>query len=333
MASLPKGVHKIRKTLKDGSKVTYFYAWRGGPRLFAKPGTAEFQIEYGAALQKRKEVSGDTLLSVIVAYRQSPKYLSLAKSTRHYRAIYLDEIQLKFGDMPLEVLDDVKIKDRFVKWRDEHIDKPKAADMRIETLRVLVAFAHERGLVNFNHVRGISKVYTNDRSDVIWTPDEIELVKGHATDACARVIDFARLTGIRKGDLIKLTWDADKGEYLEWKTSKTGKRIFVPVLPELRALMDGMERFDTILTNSHDKPWKAPALQNAFRRAKMGADIKKRFHDLRGTFATMLIERGVSDQRVADIMGWSKYRVAEIRRVYVDNSAIIKDVLRQLSVE
>ena len=51
----------------------------------------------------------------------------------------------------------------------------------------------------------------------------------------------------------------------------------------------------------------------------------KHLHDLRGTFATNLILHGanLTDQEVADIMGWSPQHVAAIRRVYVDQARVI----------
>ena len=54
-----------------------------------------------------------------------------------------------------------------------------------------------------------------------------------------------------------------------------------------------------------------------------GAKRTKHIHDLRGTFCTKLIKKGLSDQDVADIMGWSPDQVRGIRRVYVDPNQIV----------
>jgi len=40
-----KGINRITKRLADGSKITYFYAWKGGPRLHGTPGSPEFQAK------------------------------------------------------------------------------------------------------------------------------------------------------------------------------------------------------------------------------------------------------------------------------------------------
>jgi hypothetical protein len=37
-----KGLNSVAKTLADGRIVTYYYAWKGGPRLKGEPGTPEF---------------------------------------------------------------------------------------------------------------------------------------------------------------------------------------------------------------------------------------------------------------------------------------------------
>lgn len=353
---LPKGVHVVKK--KDGT--VYRYAWRnGGPRLLSEPGTPDFAIEYGAALQSRRDVDGETLYDLVGQYLVSPAYAKLAKKVRAYRSKYLDEIRVKFRTMTIAALEDKGVRAIFIDWRDEFADIPKGADLRMETLSAVLSHAIMRGKLSTNNATGIPGLYKNDRSDVIWTDAEVEALKAVSTPALANAIDFARFTGLRQGDCIAITWDADKGTHLDWVTSKTGKRVMVPILQELRKMMDALPRTaDTILActageqwNANGQSWKSPAIGNAMQRAKKAAVkadekraeetgsklqfpdlLAKRFHDFRGTFATYLCERGVSDERIADIVGWSRNRIAEIRRVYVSNDAIMADVLRQLSV-
>ena len=45
-----KGLNSVAKTLADGSTITYYYAWKGGPRLKGKPGTPEFIASYHEAV-------------------------------------------------------------------------------------------------------------------------------------------------------------------------------------------------------------------------------------------------------------------------------------------
>lgn len=338
---LPKGVHTVRKA--NGS--VYRYAWRGGPRLYADPKSDDFLIEHGAALQSRKSNNGLTLWDFVGQYLESKRFDSLTDKGKRNRArdcdrIRLDTIKMENGKVaPLHALtrgalEDSAVRSIFIKWRDSYSDRPRAADMNIETLSVVLTHAMDEGRLDVNRALRISKIYKNNRSDVVWEDVEIEAVCAAGTPAIAAAIRFAALTGLRQGDCAEITWAADKGNHLDWETSKTGKRVLVPILPELRELLDGLPRHgETILTNSNRGKWTGQAIGNAFQRAKNKTGIEgKRFHDLRGTFATLLVRAGVTDERTADIIGWSKDRVSEIRRVYVDKDAILADVLRQIAV-
>jgi hypothetical protein len=48
-----KGLHWTVATLADGTKRTYWYAWRGGPRLIGEYGSPEFIASYNAAIATR----------------------------------------------------------------------------------------------------------------------------------------------------------------------------------------------------------------------------------------------------------------------------------------
>ena len=49
-----KGINSRTKELAGGSEVTYYYAWKGGPRLEGKPGSPEFHASYNAAVSTKK---------------------------------------------------------------------------------------------------------------------------------------------------------------------------------------------------------------------------------------------------------------------------------------
>ena len=56
-----KGINSKRKTLADGRSVTYYYAWKGGPRLLGSPGTPEFVAAYNEAVRHRSAPPVGTL--------------------------------------------------------------------------------------------------------------------------------------------------------------------------------------------------------------------------------------------------------------------------------
>ena len=48
-----KGIASATKMLASGERVTYHYAWRGGPKLRGEPGPPEFIQSYEKAHRER----------------------------------------------------------------------------------------------------------------------------------------------------------------------------------------------------------------------------------------------------------------------------------------
>jgi hypothetical protein len=100
-----KGIHTATAKLAGGKTVTYYYAWRGGPRLVGVPGSPEFLASYTAAHASRREPDRSTLQSVIAGYKASQDFLGLRPRTRVDYLQHISRIETAFGDLPLEALD------------------------------------------------------------------------------------------------------------------------------------------------------------------------------------------------------------------------------------
>jgi hypothetical protein len=72
-----KGINRAKVKLANGERITYYYAWRGGPRLVGEPGSPELIASYYAAIQSRRE-PGSTFHSVIAGYKSSQDFLGLS---------------------------------------------------------------------------------------------------------------------------------------------------------------------------------------------------------------------------------------------------------------
>ena len=66
-----KGINRTSKKLADGTRVTYFYAWKGGPRLPGKPGSPEFVEAYNAAIAEKVQQPSGTIQSILNAVIRS----------------------------------------------------------------------------------------------------------------------------------------------------------------------------------------------------------------------------------------------------------------------
>ncbi|WP_420142685.1 tyrosine-type recombinase/integrase, partial [Sphingomonas sp.] len=135
-----------------------------------------------------------------------------------------------------------------------------------------------------------------------------------------------------------------------WKTAKSrGKNTArIPLLPEARELLGKIKarqeaamaarRKDkrtelppNVLLNSYLRPWTAMGFGSRFNDQKIASGIDKHLHDLRGTFATRCMMAGLTDQQIADILGWSTKDVASIRSRYVDQTRVVIAIGEMLS--
>ena len=124
----------VRVNLKGIAKVTakgrtYWYAWRGGPRLRGEPGTAEFVASFREAHESLRAPDTTRFRSLVVLYKASGEYEKLAASTKRNWAPWLDRIGGYFGDLQVAQFDrPEKIRPVIRQWRNRWVDKPRTAD-------------------------------------------------------------------------------------------------------------------------------------------------------------------------------------------------------------
>jgi hypothetical protein len=146
-----KGLHWTPVRLADGTKKTYWYAWRGGPRLQGEPGSPEFIASYTAACAARVPTPEGKLLSLLNTYQISQDFLGLRDRTRADYIKQIEKIEQKFGDCPLKALADPRTRGIFMDWRDELALKSKRqADYTWTVLARVLSWAKDRGKITVN---------------------------------------------------------------------------------------------------------------------------------------------------------------------------------------
>jgi len=306
-----KGINKVTKRLADGSLATYYYAWKGGPRLQGKLGSPEFIASYNQAVEKRRQRGSDLLVSVLDAYESSADFRQLADRTRADYKRHLRAIADEFGDFPLAALPDRRSRGRFLEWRDQlALTSPRTADYRFAVFARALSWAHGRGLVLCNPLERPGRLYRADRNDSVWTTADEQAFLRHAPEHLHLALHLALWTGQRQGDLLAITWNAYDGQYLRLKQRKTGRRIVIPVADPLRAVLDKAKshRRDavTVLTTEGGRAWTSSGFRSSWRKACAKAKITDlTFHDLRGTAVTRLAQAECTVAEIATITGHS----------------------------
>ncbi len=344
-------------------KRIYVYAYRGGPRIHIHEGPRKPKRLPPDALRRLAEAEeartaapAHLFRHVIREWQSSPEWARMEASTRKVWRRHIDLIEARWGEFPATVWNDPRMTSRVVKWRDERSATPRTADIGVTVLSALLKWAKLRGHVAINAAVDIPQLAKGQgREDIVWTEADIErfCVEALKLDR-PQMIDgiwLAALTGLRRADLVSLTWD-HIGEFAVSKTAlkkSRGKRrkATIPMTPQLEALLAELrtrERapgVNTVLVNSFGRAWSGDGFGGSFNRIRDAAGIVhetdegpmlKHLHDVRGTFCTMLIaECELTDDQAATVMAWSPKRVAEIRKKYVDGARVVVAIGRRIA--
>ena len=169
-----KGINSVTKTLKDGTTVTYWYTWKGGPRLEGNPGDREFIASYNRAIAAMVPPPSRLLLNVLVKFQHTEEFRRLAPRTQtDYKEIIDKKIEPEFGDLPIAALTEKGCRGIFKEWRDRlAIKSRRQADYAWVLLARILAVALDRGWVDANPCERGGRLYTGHRRDKIWSLDD-----------------------------------------------------------------------------------------------------------------------------------------------------------------
>lgn len=196
--------------------------------------------------------------------------------------------------------------------------KPATVNRELTVLRHMMSTAVEWGDITHSPFKGIK---------MLEVPTKLERILGHDEEskllrACDQIrsrflrstIILALNTGLRRGELLSLTWDQIDLTHSTVRIvnakSKAGNRsiplnkMAYSVLVEL-----SMNRTSNyIFPSNRKKDSRLHDLKKGFRRAVAFADLREnlRFHDLRHTFATRLVQAGVDIITVQHLLGHAK---------------------------
>lgn len=335
------GVHTVRAKGR-----VYVYAWRGGPRLKAAPGTDAFLEELLEARQGARSGERGKISGLCAEYRARDWWKRagepgcIARSTKKNWSPWLDKIQDHFGKLSVRAFDRPKIVKAIRKWRDQFRSTPRAADMAKQVLSHLLAFAGAQGELATNPCAKIENLYSGDRSEIIWDDADFARLEATASPAIWRAARLAALTGLRQGDLLRLNWSQIGKLAITVRTSKSrGKReALIPLYAELAAFVATIPKVGPkVLTNGDGLPWRS-GFSSSWNKAVGRAKVEKHFHDLRGNAATtfyIALRQGEKTHKealreVAETMAWSEDDVERLVDRYVNRQAVLEDRIRRL---
>jgi|HubBroStandDraft_6_1064221.scaffolds.fasta_scaffold153930_2 integrase len=200
----------------------------------------------------------------------------------------------------------------------------------LKNLRPIFNFAVEHNMTAKNPVPAASPQRTRKGTDGIvtdadrgaqpYSKDELKRMIAHlGADALCFWILFQ--TGLRKGDASNLRWQDVAGDYVtcipEKTRRKNGKRVEIPIMPELKAALDKERKARygdaapesyakdfVLLSPVTRKPFGRNNLYEQIRALGVRADVADATcHRFRDTFAVDCLLRGVGSEDAAEYIG------------------------------
>jgi integrase len=253
------------------------------------------------------------------------EYIAFAKSTKRSwkrdEQLYRIRIMPRFGHLKLSEIKVRQIQTLMMDIREEGLAS-KSADQHGQLMRRMGNLAVKWGYLDVNFANGIQLYHEFNQVENIPTDEQmaklIHVLKTDANRAICNIVLFLLNTGCRLGEALTLQWSHLAVDEKVWtvpsKSSKSKRPRQVLLTDSALNLLKQIDRkesdvyvFTNRKTNKHYvqifKPWN--------RLRKKAGLPKLRLHDLRHSFASILVNNGASLYQVSQLLGHADTRVTQ----------------------
>lgn len=333
----PKHVHGY---IDRHGKARFYFRRKGCAQipLPGLPWSPEFMAAYQDASSGATKVRASTARikpgtvdALVHGYLNSVTFSDLAIETKRTRRNILMRFVKEHGDKRAAMLRREHILAMFGKKRDRRF----AARNWLKTVRALMQFAVDGGLLKEDPTIGIKNISGKTEGYRTWDEDDIAAFEvRHPVGTRERLaLELLLCTAQRRSDVVKMGRQHVRNGAIEVRQQKTGTQLTVPIHPHLQAALDRMPPGHlTFLTTSFGKPFTAPGFTNWFREACNAAGLPKgtSAHGLRKAAARRLAEAGCSVNVIASITGHKSLKEIERYTKAADQERMARDGMRTL---
>lgn len=304
-------------TLYKRGSVWWSYVWVKGVRHAKSTQTGNRRL----AEQIDHDFKEELTVKRLIAPQINPEMTFAELATEFLansipKAYHLDRLKVLlpyFGAMTIGTIRR-NTADEYRKWRHQQRQSGQrpltetTINRDLECLRHIFFWAVDEGLLPANPLSRVRMVRERRKRRTVLSLEEEDRILAVASKHLKPIVIAALDTGMRRGELLTQRWeDVDFARRLLYVThSKTaeGECREIPLTTRLFDLLWESRGNEGLLFTYHGKPIRK--IRRAWPTALVKAGVRPlRFHDLRHTFNTRLMEAGVMQEVRKALMGHS----------------------------
>ena len=233
-------------------------------------------------------------------------------SLGHLKPFFKDRLMSEIS--PDQVADYISQRKKAVRLVKKHPVpiSPSTVNRELALLKTILAKAVEWGRIDSNPAAKIKKFREPRSRERILTPEEMRRLVDVAAEHLKPILIVGLNTGMRRNEILSLKW-ADlnfKDRFISIENSKSGDPRKVPMNSLVIETLKGLTRTSDYVFPNSETGSSIKTVRTAFRTACKNAKIKGfRFHDLRHTAASRMVESGADLVTVSKILGHSSIQM------------------------
>lgn len=184
--------------------------------------------------------------------------------------------------------------------------------------------AVKAGIIQKNPMLSVCGFTKKENTRMYLTVDEVRKLSATncCNDDCKKAFLFSCMTGLRLGDIKKLTWGdvQQHGDFIRivFKQKKTGGIEYLDVTPQAAELMGERGKHDDCVFRVTNLATVSYALKKWVAAA--GIDKAISFHCARHTFAVMMLDIGVDIYTVSKLLGHKRLETTQVYAKVLDKN-------------
>jgi site-specific recombinase XerD len=261
------------------------------------------------------------------------EYLDWCENNRSRETFRKSEYALRklrevIGNVYIQNLTKKHLDDYVSHLRENGLSKT-TINIHIRTLKAAFSKAVEWEYLKENPFKGYKLLKIQQKPPRFLLPHEIAKIESVIDkEEWLFVFRFLLFTGMRVGEAVRLYWsdvDLNRGIITVRKSKNYQSRV-IPIHPDLeRELQKRQPAVGRVIGYSRD--WVEHKLKDYFRKAGFPEPW---VHDLRHTFASLMVMAGVDLKTVQELLGHTSYKTTEIYAHLAPHH--LQDAIRKLSI-